>query len=149
MLTKMKIALALCGSLLVGGVGIVAAQGMGSGGGKAAAMQKYDANGDGKLDDSEKGALRADMKAKHADMKAKMLAKYDANKDGKLDQSERAVMKTERAELAFKKLDTDGNGSISLDEFKAGRFARAGHVHGYKHGGRGGFGPRAAGRGQP
>jgi len=147
MLTKMKIALALCGSLLVGGVGIAAAQGVGSGGDKGAMMKKYDVNGDGKLDDSEKAALRADMKAKHADMKQKMLAKYDTNKDGKLDQAERAVMKNERAELAFKELDTDGNGSISLDEFKAGKaFAR--HGHGHKHG-RGGFGPGAAGRGQP
>ena len=146
MLTKMKIALALCGSLLVGGVGIAAAQGIGSGSGKGAAMQKYDANGDGKLDDSERATLRADKKAKHAEMKAKMLAKYDANKDGKLDEAERAVMKNERAELAFKKLDADGNGSISLAEFKAGKaFAR--HGHGHKHGG--GFGPRAAGRGQP
>jgi hypothetical protein len=146
MLTKMKVALALCGSLLVGGIGIAAAQGSG-GGGKGAAMQKYDTNKDGKLDDTERAALRADMKAKHAEMKAQMLAKYDTNKDGKLDASERAVMKNERAELAFKKLDTDGNGSISLDEFKAGKaFARHGHFH--KHG-RGGFGAGKAGRGQP
>ena len=135
MLTKVKVALVLCGSLLAGGAGLAAAQGFGGGKGKAVMLQKYDQNGDGKLDDQEKATLKADMKAKHAAKKAEMLAKYDANKDGKLDPSERAVMKNERAEAAFKKLDTDGNGSISLDEFKAGkRFARGHRGGGMRHG---------------
>jgi len=140
MLTKVKVAIALCGSLLVGGVGLAAAQGFG-GGGKGKLIQKYDQNRDGTLDDQEKAALRADMKAKHEARKAEMLAKYDTNKDGKLDAQEREVMKSERAELMFKKLDQDGNGQISLDEFKAGqRFAR--HHHG-------GMRHHGFGKGQP
>jgi Ca2+-binding EF-hand superfamily protein len=115
MLTKMKLALAVCGTLAAG-VGVAAAYpgGAGGAGDKAALLQKYDTNKDGKLDASERAAMRADKKAA-------MLAKYDTNKDGKLDASERAVMKSERAEEAFKKLDKDGNGSLSLDEFKQAR----------------------------
>jgi hypothetical protein len=154
MLTKMKIALALCGSLLVGGVGLAAAQGVGGvGQGKAAAIQKYDANGDGKLDDGERAKLHADMKAKREAMKADMLAKYDINKDGKLDKTERAVMKNERAEVAFKKADTNNDGQLSLDEFKQLRQhhgqGRGGHRHHRGAGKRGGFTPGSNDGGQP
>ena len=149
MLTKMKLAILLCGSLVATGVGIAGAQGFGggNGGGKAAILEKYDTNKDGKLDDSERAVLRADMKAKREAKHAQMLAKYDTNKDGKLDQQERKVMRDDRATAAFQKMDKDGNGSISLDEFKQarGQFMRH-HRHGFGKGfGRGG----AAGSGQP
>ncbi|MEO6772216.1 MAG: EF-hand domain-containing protein [Kofleriaceae bacterium] len=144
----MKVALALCGSILVGGVGLAAAQGFGGGPDRASMMQKYDANGDGKLDDGEKAQLRADMKAKHEAKKAEMLAKYDLNKDGKLDASERAVMNNDRAQAAFQKADTNGDGQLSLDEFKAiqqhhgMRHGRHGKFHQRGAGARGGFGPQ-------
>lgn len=150
MLTKMKVALALCGSILVGGVGLAAAQGFGGGQGKAGVMQKYDTNKDGKLDDAEKAQLRADMKAKHEAKKAEMLAKYDINKDGKLDQSERAVMKNDRAQAAFAKADKNGDGQLSLDEFKSMkqhhgmRHGRGGKFRHRGQGARGGFGPKGA-----
>jgi hypothetical protein len=151
MLTKMKVALALCGTLLVGG--LAAAQGFGGGSGKAGVMQKYDANGDGKLDDAERAKLHADMKVKREAMKADMLAKYDINKDGKLDKTERAVMKNERAEIAFKKADTNNDGQLSLDEFKQLRQhngqGRGGHRHHRGAGKRGGFTPGSSGGGQP
>jgi len=150
MLTKMKVALALCGTLLVGG--LAAAQGIGGGPGKAGVMQKYDANGDGKLDDAERAKLHTDMKAKREAMKADMLAKYDINKDGKLDKTERAVMKNERAEVAFKKADANNDGQLSLDEFKQLRQhhgqGRGGHRH-HRGGKRGGFTPGSSGGGQP
>lgn len=123
MLTKMKVALALCGSILVGGVGLAAAQGAGG--------------------SPDKTEVRAEMKAKHEAKKAEMLAKYDINKDGKLDESERAVMKNERAQEAFKKADTNGDGQLSLDEFKAMkqhdgmRHGRGGKFHHRGEGARG------------
>ncbi|HET9987927.1 MAG TPA: EF-hand domain-containing protein [Kofleriaceae bacterium] len=144
----MKVALALCGSILVGGVGLAAAQGFGGGPDKATIMQKYDANGDGKLDDAEKAKLHADMKVKREAKKAEMLQKYDLNKDGKLDPSERAVMKNERAQEAFKKADANGDGQLSLDEFKAMkqhhgmRHGRGGKSRHRGEGARGGFGPK-------
>ena len=140
MLTKMKVALALCGSLLVGGAGLAAAQGFGGGPGKAGMMQKYDANGDGKLDDAERAQLKADMKQKHEEMKQKVLAKFDLNKDGKLDEAERAAMKNERAEEAFKKADINGDGQLSLAEFKALK------QHHMRHGRDGGFRHRGGGK---
>ena len=116
MLMKMKIALAIAGSLLVGGV---------------AAAQPGNAQGAGKPD-----------KAK----KAEMLQKYDTNKDGSLDDKERTVMMDERLLTRFKKLDTDGNGVLSLAEFKAGKHDRMGKHH--ARGGRGMHGKhRGIGRG--
>jgi hypothetical protein len=100
MLTKMKIALVIAGSLVCG----------------VAAAQPGNAQGGGK----------PDFKAK----KAAMLQKYDANKDGSLDDKERLVMKDDRVLARFKTLDTDGNGTLSLAEFKAGKHGRMGKHHG-------------------
>lgn len=132
MLTKLKVALALTAGLLGVGATIAAAD---AGAGRGAFMNKYDTNGDGVLSDSEKAQMRADFEAKHAAMKAKMLAKYDLNKDGKLDAAERKLMKEDRLETRFKKLDTNGDGQISVEEFKAGsKLARhGGHRH-HRHG---------------
>jgi len=153
MLTKMKIALAVCGSLVAGGVGIAAAQGFGgNGGGRAAVLQKYDTNGDGKLDDQERAAMRADFQAKRQVMKAKMLATYDVNHDGKLEPNERVAMREDRAEKAFKRLDTNGDGQLSFDEFKqARRFGARGHGRRMFMGGAGGTAgaPGGSNGGQP
>lgn len=118
MMTKMKLALALCGSLLAGIGGIAAAQGP-QGGGRAALLQKYDTNGDGQLDTQERAAMRADFKAKREAKRAEILAKYDTNKDGKLEPEERKVMIDDRATTQFQKMDANKDGVVSLDEFKA------------------------------
>jgi hypothetical protein len=116
---KMKIALVLCGCLI---------------GGVAAAAPKWDANGDGTVDAQEKTLRHDAMKAKRTEMKAKMLAKFDSNKDGKLDKNERIVMQETRATETFKRLDADGNGSLSFAEFKQGkRFGK--HHRGARRGG--------------
>lgn len=124
MLTKLKLALALSGSLFAGAAGVAAAHP-----GNGALLQKYDTNKDGKLDDQEKATMRADFQAKRAERKAEMLAKYDTNKDGKLDQSERAVMREDLTVKSFEKMDTNKDGQISLDEFKAARAKLGGMRH--------------------
>ena len=143
MMTKMKLALALCGSLVAGIGGIAAAQAPQGQGPRAQILQKYDTNGDGKLDPQERAAMRADLKAKWQAKKAEMLAKYDTNRDGKLEPEERKVMIDDRATAQFQKIDANKDGVITLDEFKSFkeshpmRHARRGH--GFRHRGAGGM----------
>lgn len=106
MLTKMKIALVIAGSLVTG---VAAAQGP-----------------------------QPTMKHQR---KAEMLQKYDANRDGSLDDKERTAMHEERTLVRFKKLDTDGNGVLSLAEFKAGKQHMKGKRHHARFGKRGMRGP--------
>ncbi|MFT3831357.1 MAG: hypothetical protein QM691_16805 [Opitutaceae bacterium] len=53
---------------------------------------QYDVNKDGKLDENEMTAMKADRAAKR---QARLLAKYDANKNGTLDSEEEAVHKAD------------------------------------------------------
>lgn len=133
MFTKMKIAFVVAGSLVAG----VAVAGPHLD--RDEVIQKYDTNKDGQLSDQEKAALHADMKAKREQKHKEMLNKFDTNKDGKLDENERKAAQDAFAEERFKKLDTDGNGQISLSEFKAGhqgKQGRFGGMHGHRgHGG--------------
>ena len=115
MLTKMKIALVIAGSLVCG----------------VAAAQPGNAQGTGK----------PDRKAKQAEM----LQKFDTNKDGKLDEQEKTVKHDQMLSTRFQTLDTDGNGVLSIAEFKAGKPMGAKHA---KRGARGMHGKhRGFGRG--
>jgi len=145
MFTKLKIALALSAGLIGAGATYAAAEG---GAGRGAMIKKYDVDGDGKLSDSERATMRADFAAKRAAMKQKMLDKYDLNKDGKLDPAERKLMREQKLETRFKKLDANGDGVVSFEEFKAGNLARHGkhHHRGMKPGFSKGLG---SGSGQP
>ncbi len=112
---KMKLALVL-GACLIGGV--------------AVAAPKWDANGDGTISAQEKAQKHEAMKAKRQEMKAQMLQKFDANKDGTLDKNERAIIFDSFAAERFSKLDTNGDGQLSLAEFKAGKQLEGRH-HGF------------------
>ena len=90
MLTKMKIALVVAGSLISG---VAAAQG---------------------------------TQAPRHVKKQEMIAKFDTNKNGTLEPAERIAMKDQLVLDRFKKLDTDGNGVLSLAEFKAGKHTKLG-----------------------
>jgi hypothetical protein len=111
MITKMKLALAATAALALGAIGVAGAQGR---------------------DD-----VHGDFAAKRAEMKQKMLEKFDTNRDGKLDDGERIVMRDTMAVERFQKLDTDGNGSLSLQEFKAARAFGKHHRGKFGHGRRG------------
>jgi Ca2+-binding EF-hand superfamily protein len=139
MLTKLKLALFIAAPLVAGATTYAVA-------GPGAAdrddvIQKFDKNGDGKLDDAERADKKAAFAARRAEHKQQMLAKFDKNGDGKLDDAERAQMKAafaaERdARLAerFAAMDKNGDGQLSLDEFKAGR-ETGNHRHGRGWGG--------------
>ena len=125
-LNKKLVAAVLMGSMAFAGVSLA-----GEEGGKRdpEMVLKFDANKDGKLDDTERAAMRAELQK----MRAERIAKYDTNKDGKLDETERKAVREQVAAERFKALDTNGNGSLSLEEFKAGAAEREGH--GRYHGG--------------
>jgi hypothetical protein len=135
MLTKMKIAIVLCASLVAG---VAGAQGMKHHGGRGKVMiEKFDTNKDGKLDATEKASMKTAFEAQRAAKKKEMLTKFDTNKDGKLDDAERTAAREVRLTERFKKLDTDGNGQISFNELKAGKMAkqpRRGGMHKRGHG---------------
>jgi Ca2+-binding EF-hand superfamily protein len=86
-------------------------------------LAKYDTDGDGKLSETEKAAMKADLEAK----RQALIAKYDTNGDGVLDATERAAaeaaIQAERLaaqKAKFVTLDTDTSGGLSLAEFTAG-----------------------------
>ncbi|NMO15199.1 hypothetical protein HPC49_01345 [Pyxidicoccus fallax] len=95
---------------------------------RASKLEKFDTNKDGTLDESERAAMRAEREKKRQEM----VQKFDANKDGKLDEAERQAAHEARAAEHFKALDKDGNGALSLEEFKAGGMGRRGK-HGPRH----------------
>ena len=61
-----------------------------------AALEKYDLNKDGKLDEAETATMKAAIAAKAKATREANLAKYDANKDGKLDDGEKAARKADQ-----------------------------------------------------
>jgi Ca2+-binding EF-hand superfamily protein len=73
-----------------------------------AELKKYDANGDGQLDETELARMKADEKARRDAQRAEDLAKYDANKDGKLNKEEKQNIKADReAARAEKKAEKE------------------------------------------
>jgi hypothetical protein len=136
MLTKLKLALLISAPLVAGATTYAVAQGDGPP--PKELLQKFDKNGDGKLDDTERADMKAAFAAKRAEHDKEKLAKYDTNKDGKLDDAERQVMRDARLAERFKAMDSNGDGKLTLDEFKAGAqkggFHHGRHGHGRTHG---------------
>lgn len=62
---------------------------------RAAFMEKFDTNKDGKIDEQEKEAIKAAFAARKAEFEKKILEKYDTNKDGQLDEQEKAAAKAD------------------------------------------------------
>lgn len=77
-----------------------------------AALAKYDANKNGRLDRDERRAMRDDKRQA-------ALAKYDANGDGRLDDKERARLHHDKTVEHFDEIDTSGDAEISRAEADA------------------------------
>ena len=71
--------------------------------------------------------------ARHAERKAKLLEKFDLNKNGALDPAEKEAMHEQRARTMFSKLDANGDGKLTFEEFKAAKHGKFGRHHG-RHG---------------
>jgi hypothetical protein len=136
MLTKLKLALVIAAPLVAGAT-YAAAQGNGPGAqdapGRAKMIEKFDKNGDGKLDEAERAQMKAAFEARRAEHHKQALARYDLDKDGKLDAAERKAMRDDKLAARFRAMDKDGDGKLTLDEFKAGAAGAGLHRHG-RHG---------------
>src|ERR1043165_4500274 len=115
MLTKLKLAMLISAPLPAGATTYAVAQGDGP---KHELLQKFDKNGDGKLDDAERADMKAAFTAKRAEHRKEMLAQYDTNREGRLEAAERAAMRDAKLPERFKTMDANGDGKLTLDEFK-------------------------------
>lgn len=134
MWTKLKLALLISAPLAAGATTYAAAQGDAPA--HAGWRQTFDANGDGTLDDAERAQRKAAFAARRAEHRQAMLARYDANHDGALDQAEHQAMRDDKLARRFQAMDKDGDGRLSLDEFKAGAARPGLHRHGRRGHGR-------------
>ena len=102
-------------------------------------LEKFDKDGDGKLNEAERAQAKKAMEKKGAEM----FAKADANSDGKISKDE----VPEQAWARMSKADKDGDGAVTKEEMAAARKSRGGK------GGPGGSGkpggPGAGGKGNP
>jgi len=56
-------------------------------------LEKFDKDGDGKLNEEERAAAKAAFQNKHPEAREKVIAHFDKDGDGKLNEEERAAAK--------------------------------------------------------
>lgn len=81
-----------------------------------AILEKFDKDGDGKLNDEERATMREEGKARMEERRKEMLKKFDTDGDGKLSPDERKKAMEERHAEMLKKFDKDGDGKLSEEE---------------------------------
>ena len=86
-------------------------------------MEKYDTDGDGKLSDDEKDAMKKAYKASHEAFKAEMIKEYDNDGDGELSDDERKEARESEKQNVLDMFDKDGNGELNgAEREKAGEW---------------------------
>jgi len=93
---------------------------------RAEAIKLFDKDGDGKLNEAERSAMREARQAKAEQMRKALEMRFDKNGDGKLDDAEKAALaeaKKNRMEQFRKSrekaYDKDGDGKLNDAERKA------------------------------
>ena len=82
-------------------------------------IKEFDKDGDGKLSEEERKAMRGAMEQRNKEK----FKEFDKDGDGKLSEEERKAMGPMNKEK-FKEFDKDGDGKLSEEEQKAMREAR-------------------------
>lgn len=91
---------------------------------RAHMVEKFDEDGDGKLNDEERATAKAAMVAR----KEAFMARVDTNGDGEISEDEKKAAK----EAFMAEYDTDGDGKLNEEEREAAKAAgvgRPGHKH--------------------
>ncbi|BCX48468.1 hypothetical protein HAHE_23760 [Haloferula helveola] len=85
-------------------------------------LEKFDKDGDGKLNEEERKAAMEARKGQAEARRKEMLEKYDKDGDGKLSEEEREAVKADmkaKHEALLAKYDADKDGKLSAEERKA------------------------------
>ena len=88
-----------------------------------AMLKEFDKDGDGKLSEDERTAMRTAMQARAEEQRKALLAKYDADGDGKLGPEEAAKARADRQKEMLEKFDEDKDGKLSPEELRKARAA--------------------------
>ena len=113
-----------------------------------AVLKEFDKDGDGKLSDDERSAMREAMQARREEARKKEIAEFDKDKDGKLNEEEQKAANEAREakrKALVEKYDADKDGKLSREEIQTA--VKAGEeVRFLRPGGPGQRGPRGEGR---
>lgn len=93
-------------------------------------LERFDADGDGKLSDEERATARETLKAEAQERRDEHFARMDANGDGLISKEEfdadfekRQQERQKRCEEIKARFDADGDGKLSAEERAAAREA--------------------------
>lgn len=86
-------------------------------------IEKYDTDGDGALNETERAAAKEAREARMAEMK-QVRDSYDVDGNGELDEAEKEAFKAHVKEKMIERFDADGDGALNADELAKAEEAR-------------------------
>jgi len=91
-------------------------------------LEKFDQDGNGTLDETERNQLKQTMSERRQAVKAKILKRFDSDKDGQLSPEEKKaaapIIIDERKKIKaalLEQFDKDSDGKLSMDEREGAR----------------------------
>jgi len=93
---------------------------------RAKVLERFDTNGNGMIDDAERKAIGKARKQRRLKRHQRLLERFDTNGDGQLDEQERAAARELRRAKMIERFDANGDGVLDRNEKKT---ARKAHRH--------------------